>query len=53
MFLLRKLLYHVGCLPAQTAHTLFNYLVRKLDISLKGLKREGRFPSLGRLIVVY
>ena len=30
IFLLRKLLHHVLLLPAQTAHTLFNYLVRIL-----------------------
>ena len=27
VYVLRKLLYHIADLPAQTAHTLFNYLV--------------------------
>ena len=39
--MLRKVLYHIADLPAQTAHTLFNYLV---GVGLAS-DSEGQLPG--------
>ncbi len=41
IYMLRKMLYHLPELPAQTAHTLFNYLVRDDHLDFCGGKKWG------------
>jgi len=52
IYLLRKLLYFMGSLPAQTAHSLFNYIVGSALYSLSKLTFIRLFGrSLSRIFV--
>lgn len=49
IFLLRKMLYHLKALPAQTAHCLFNYLVSSLHHYNHCVKRHYHHCSCGQI----